>query len=114
MDQPQIHRVDHIAVRVSEPEALAQFFTDVLGLERKGTSTRALFPLPGGVTIAVFPIGANQGGIGERTASLIPDHIAIAVDSVSATKQYLEARGYEFDGDMMIAPGGLCLQFVEV
>ncbi|WP_053959462.1 VOC family protein [Sulfobacillus thermosulfidooxidans] len=113
MERPRIQHVDHIAVRVSEPEALAEFFTNVLGLERKGTSTRALFSLPGGITIAVFPIGANQGGISERTTSLVPDHIAITVDDFAAMKAFLESKGYEFDGDMMIAPGGLCLQFVE-
>jgi len=104
--------LDHVAVRVSDPDALSQFLTDVLGVERHGTDTRRLFNLPGGVTLAVFPVGADSGGIGDRGESRLPDHMALRVDSLEAVKAHLGQHGYELDGDMLMAPGGLVLQFV--
>ncbi len=112
METPKIGAVDHIAVRVEDPTQLGKFLIDVLGLTRRGTDTRGLYALPGGVTLAVFPVGADQGGIGTRDATRLPDHIAVKVDHFEEFESYLKSRGFELDGDMLIAPGGLCLQFV--
>ncbi len=112
MESPKIGAVDHIAVRVEDPGELGKFLTEVLGLTRRGTETRGLYALPGGVTLAVFPVGAEQGGIGERGHSRLPDHIAVKVADYEEFEADLKARGFELDGDMLIAPGGLCLQFV--
>ncbi len=112
MESPKIGGVDHIAVRVTDPAELGKFLTEVLGLTRRGTETRGLYALPGGTTLAVFPVGADQGGIGERATPRLPDHIAVKVDHYQEFEAYLKSRGYELDGDMLIAPGGLCLQFV--
>ena len=104
--------LDHVAVRVEDPDALTKFLTEVLGVERRGTETRRLFGLPGGVTLAVFPVGANQGGIGDRSGTRLPDHLALHVDSLDGVRKHLAAHGYAMDGDMVAAPGGLVLQFV--
>jgi predicted enzyme related to lactoylglutathione lyase len=104
--------LDHVAVRVEDPRALGQFLQEVFQLERRGTETRALYDLPGGVTLAVFPIGANQGGIAARGERLVPDHLALRVDSLDAVRTHLAGFGHQLDGDMLVAPGGLCLQFV--
>ncbi len=109
----KIGAVDHIAVRSADAEALSEFLTDVLGLTRKGSASRRLYDLDGGVTLAVFSVGTNQGGLGEREAERLPDHIAVRVDSLEKMRQHLAGAGYTLDGDMLVAPGGLCLQFVD-
>lgn len=105
--------VDHIAVRTTDADALTVFLTDVLGLSRQGSNARRLFPLPGGVTLAVFAAGTPGGGLGSVEAEKLPDHIALRVEDVEAVRAVLAARGYVMEGDMVVAPGGLCLQFVE-
>lgn len=105
--------LDHVAVRVEDPAKLSGFLAEVFGLSRRGTETRGLFDLPGGVTLAVFPIGADQGGIASRADKLVPDHMAFRVGSLSSVTEHLKGFGYELNGDMLVAPGGLCLQFVE-
>ncbi len=104
--------LDHVAVRVADPEALTEFLTNTMGVERRGTDTRRLFSLPGGVTLAVFPVGADQGGIGDRSGARLPDHLALRVDSLDAVRSHLAEHGYQLEGDMVAAPGGLVLQFV--
>lgn len=104
--------LDHVAIRVEDPVALHGFLTEVLGLERKGTDTRGLYALPGGVTLAVFQVGTEEGGRGERSAPRVPDHLALRASSLGAVRERLSAHGYTLDGDMVMAPGGLCVQFV--
>lgn len=106
-------RVDHVAVRVHDPDALDEFLTTVLGLTRQGSRRRALYSLPGGVTLAVFGIGEEQGGLGDRAQGRLPDHMAFRVDDMAQWASHLASRGYPLEGDMVMAPGGLCLQFVE-
>jgi catechol 2,3-dioxygenase-like lactoylglutathione lyase family enzyme len=105
--------LDHVAVRVEDPAALHQFLQEVLGLERKGTALRGVYALPGGVSLAVFPVGAESGGQGDRQSTRLPDHVALRVDSLRAAEEKLAAHGYHLTGDMVVAPGGLCVQFVE-
>src|SRR5579875_17090 len=62
----ELGALDHVAIRVEDPEALHEFLTEVLGLERRGTATRGLYALAGGVTLAVFRVGTEEGGQGER------------------------------------------------
>lgn len=105
--------LDHVAVRVEDPAQLARFLTEVFQLKQRGTETRGLFDLPGGVTLAVFPIGSAGGGIGRRDERKVPDHLAFQVDRLEEVREHLSAFGYTLEGDMMVAPGGLCLQFTE-
>lgn len=108
----ELGALDHVAVRVEDAAALHGFLTEVLGLQRKGTETRGLYALPGGVTLAVFQVGTEEGGQGERHATRVPDHLALRAASLAAVEKTLATHGYALDGDMVMAPGGLCVQFV--
>ncbi|MGC8486683.1 MAG: VOC family protein [Clostridia bacterium] len=108
----ELGALDHVAVRVEDPTALHGFLTEVLGLERKGTATRGLYALPGGVTLAVFAVGTEDGGHGDRHASRVPDPLALRASSLKDVEARLSEHGYKLDGDMVMAPGGLCVQFV--
>lgn len=109
----QLGAIDHIAVRVDDPEALGRFLQDVLGLRAEGSASRRLYPLPGGQRLAVFATGGNSGGIGDKAGSRLPDHIALRVDNFVEFSRFLAQKGFPLEGDMLSAPGGLVLQFVE-
>lgn len=108
----QLGALDHVAVRVEDPQMLHGFLTEVLGLERRGTASRGLYALPGGVTLAVFQVGTEEGGQGERHQTRVPDHLALRASSLKDVEARLTEHGYALDGDMVMAPGGLCVQFV--
>ncbi len=98
--------VDFAILPTTDLERSVAFYSDILGLPsgpRYGTDVGAEFET-GNLTIAAFNFDAV--GMEPRPANSGP--IALRVDDVAAAKAELEARGVEFQGD--IVDSGVCHQ----
>jgi catechol 2,3-dioxygenase-like lactoylglutathione lyase family enzyme len=93
-DQQMPRRVGHFALRVLEPEKIAEFYRtvfDLTELEKPGTDPNHYLS-DGKVTLAIFPwqITDFEGSGIERPAL---DHIGFKVESMTAFKADLEKYG---------------------
>jgi predicted enzyme related to lactoylglutathione lyase len=93
-----VNEVDFVAVPTRDFEKAAEFYADVLGLERSkrwGEMPAGEFET-GNLTLAVM----QSDGFGmEFSAHTAP--IALQVDDVDAARSELEEKGVEFKGDTM-------------
>jgi catechol 2,3-dioxygenase-like lactoylglutathione lyase family enzyme len=92
----KVEKVDFVSVLTEDIARAKQFYGDTLGLpiESEGESD-VEFSL-GQVTLDVF----DPSSIGEEFAPS-PAGIAIRVPDVAAARAELEARGVEFDGEIV-------------
>lgn len=94
----KINFLDHVAIRVNNIEATAQWYEEVLGLKRLETETYwGPFPImvqAGKSGIAIFP--KKEGDVLEQVTSRM--HIAFNVDKESfrAFQHTFEQKGIEF------------------
>jgi catechol 2,3-dioxygenase-like lactoylglutathione lyase family enzyme len=96
-DQQMPRRVSHVALRVIEPEKIAEFYRTVFDLTEleKPAGDRNHYLSDGKVTLAIFPwqITDFEGSGIERPAL---DHIGFKVESLSAFKVDLEKYGAQY------------------
>ena len=98
-----IERTDFIAVPVQDRERAAQFYGDVLGLEKNPNSTETWFEFEtGNVTLALV----SPEMIGAPFAPLPIGSIAMRVADMDAARARLEAAGVEFQGEQW--DSGVC------
>lgn len=101
-DQEQPRRVSHIALRVLEPDLIAEYYRSVFELTEleKPSGDPNHYLSDGRVTLAIFPWQINdfEGSGIERPAL---DHIGFKVESLSAFKadldKYMTAHNAEAD-----------------
>jgi catechol 2,3-dioxygenase-like lactoylglutathione lyase family enzyme len=93
-----VERTDFISVPVRDMERATRFYTDTLGLPN--TSADGRFPeIQLGENISLYLIDPTNIG-GEFTGPHSA-HIALRVPDVAETRKELEAKGVEFQGDIL-------------
>lgn len=99
--------VDFVTIPSRDPEALAPFYADVLGLERSQSWQRAGEPPlgiefeAGGLTLAL--VASDAMGIGFQPSR---HPIALHVADVAAARAELESRGVSFGAETI--DSGVC------
>ena len=102
MVSPVIERTDFVSVPVTDLEKSTAWYRDTLGLEQIGTGAWPEFQL--GDNLSLYLIDPTN--IGQEFKGPHTSHIALRVPDVEATREELEGRGIQFDGD--IFDTGVC------
>jgi catechol 2,3-dioxygenase-like lactoylglutathione lyase family enzyme len=92
-----VERTDFISVPVTDMERAKRFYEETLGLPR--ISERGFPEYQLGENVSVYLIRMEDVGgsySGPHTA-----HIALRVPDVAETRRELEAKGVEFEGDIL-------------
>lgn len=93
----------HLLLQVSDLEATARFYVEVLGFTERDRGTlrdgRPLITLRQGLGLTVFPAGARPG---PRTV----DHIAFRVEALPPFQDRLAAAGHAYEGPVTTAAYG--------
>jgi catechol 2,3-dioxygenase-like lactoylglutathione lyase family enzyme len=97
----QVEQVDFVSVLTQDIARAKEFYGDTLGLPLETEGENDLEFTLGQVTLDVF----DPSSIGQDFAPT-PAGIAIRVPDVAASRAELEAKGVEFDGD--IVDTGVC------
>jgi catechol 2,3-dioxygenase-like lactoylglutathione lyase family enzyme len=97
-----VERVDFISVPVTDLERSTAWYRDTLGLEQVSQGAWPEFQL--GKNLSLYLM--DPKGIGQEFSGPHNAHIALRVPDVAATREELEARGIEFEGD--ISDSGVC------
>ena len=92
----EVEKVDFVSVLTQDLPRAKRFYSEVLGLEIESEGEHDLEFGLGQVTLDVF----DPSSIGQ-SFSPSPAGIAIRVPDVAATRAELEAKGVEFDGDIV-------------
>jgi catechol 2,3-dioxygenase-like lactoylglutathione lyase family enzyme len=92
-----VERTDFISVPVTDVERAERFYGDTLGLPK--ISTRGFPEFQLGENVSVYLIRMEDVG-GEWTAPHSA-HVALRVPDVAETRKELEAKGVEFEGDIL-------------
>jgi catechol 2,3-dioxygenase-like lactoylglutathione lyase family enzyme len=92
----QVERTDFVSVPVTNLERSTEFYRDTLGLpEVPGDGSWPEFQLGENLTLYLI----DPTNIGQEFTSPHSAHIALRVPDVEETRQALQARGVEFDGE---------------
>jgi len=92
-----VERTDFISVPVTDMERATRFYEETLGLPR--ISERGFPQYPLGENVSVYLIRMEDVGSsysGPHTA-----HVALRVPDVAESRKELEAKGVEFEGDIL-------------
>jgi catechol 2,3-dioxygenase-like lactoylglutathione lyase family enzyme len=92
-----VERTDFISVPVTDVERATSFYRDTLGLEQ--VSEGGWPELQLGENVSLYLIDPTN--IGREFTAPHTSHIALRVPDVAETRQELEGRGVEFDGDTL-------------
>jgi catechol 2,3-dioxygenase-like lactoylglutathione lyase family enzyme len=92
----EVEKVDFVSVLTQDIPRAKRFFAETLGLEIESESESDVEFRLGQVTLDVF----DPTSVGQEFAPS-PAGIAIRVPDVAATRAELEAKGVEFDGDVV-------------
>jgi catechol 2,3-dioxygenase-like lactoylglutathione lyase family enzyme len=93
----QVERTDFISVPVQDMERATAFYRDTLGLPQVSTVGFPEFQL--GENVSVYLLDMEQ--VGSRFTAPHSAHIALRVPDVAETRKRLEAKGVEFEGDIL-------------
>jgi catechol 2,3-dioxygenase-like lactoylglutathione lyase family enzyme len=96
-----VERVDFVSVLTQDIPRAKRFYSEVLGLPIESEGEHDLEFTAGQITLDVF----DPSSIGQQFAPS-PAGIALRVPDVAAARTELEAKGVEFDGD--IVQTGVC------
>jgi catechol 2,3-dioxygenase-like lactoylglutathione lyase family enzyme len=92
-----VERTDFISVPVTDMERATRFYGETLGLPRVGDGGFPEFQL--GENVSVYLL--DMESIGRRFTAPHSAHFALRVPDVAETRAELEARGVEFEGDIL-------------
>jgi catechol 2,3-dioxygenase-like lactoylglutathione lyase family enzyme len=94
----QVERTDFVSVSVTDLERSTRFYEEALGLERvPGNGAWPEFELGENLSLYLMdPTNIGSSFQGPHTA-----HIALRVPDVAETRQELEVRGVEFEGEIL-------------
>jgi catechol 2,3-dioxygenase-like lactoylglutathione lyase family enzyme len=93
----RVERTDFISVPVTDMERATRFYRETLGLPQVSEQGFPEFQL--GENVSVYLLDMSKVGSswkGPHTA-----HVALRVPDVAETRRELEAKGVEFEGDIL-------------
>ena len=95
------YRIEHVGIGGADPEALAAWYSSVLGFReffRSSATPPVIFLEDGeGAWIEIFP--RREGDPSPSPEERWPMHLAVAVEDFEAAVSDLEARGAKFIAD---------------
>ncbi|MGH2972513.1 MAG: VOC family protein [Gaiellaceae bacterium] len=92
-----VERTDFVSVPVTDMERATRFYEETLGLPK--ISTRGFPEFQLGENVSVYLIRMED--VGSSWSAPHSAHIALRVPDVAETRKELEAKGVEFDGDIL-------------
>jgi catechol 2,3-dioxygenase-like lactoylglutathione lyase family enzyme len=93
-----VERTDFISVPVTDVERATSFYRDTLGLEQIAEGPG--FPeFQLGENVSVYLL--NMEAVGSQWSAPHTAHVALRVPDVAETRRELEAKGVEFEGDVL-------------
>jgi catechol 2,3-dioxygenase-like lactoylglutathione lyase family enzyme len=92
-----VERTDFVSVPVRDAERAIRFYRDTLGLEQVSKGGWPEFQL--GENVSLYLIDPTK--IGQEFSAPHTAHIALRVPDVAETRNELEGRGVEFDGETL-------------
>ncbi|HJX46254.1 MAG TPA: VOC family protein, partial [Gaiellaceae bacterium] len=92
-----VERTDFISVPVTDMERSKQFYGETLGLEQIGNLSFPEFQL--GENISVYLL--DMEAVGSSFTAPHTANIALRVPDVHEARKELEAKGVEFEGDVL-------------
>ena len=97
----QTEGIDHVAILVRDVAASAEWYQDVLGLERRHQDVWGDFPAVvgvGGTSLALFPVAAADPKPRPDRDTIAMRHVAFRVTrrNVEGAKAHLTVRGIPF------------------
>jgi catechol 2,3-dioxygenase-like lactoylglutathione lyase family enzyme len=93
----RVERTDFVSVPVRDVERATRFYRDTLGLEQVSEGGWPEFQL--GENVSLYLIDPTN--IGREFSAPHTAHIALRVPDVAETRNELEGRGVEFDGEIL-------------
>jgi catechol 2,3-dioxygenase-like lactoylglutathione lyase family enzyme len=93
----RVERTDFVSVPVRDVERATRFYRDTLGLEQVSEAGWPEFQL--GENVSLYLIDPTN--IGQEFRAPHTAHIALRVPDVAETRNELEGRGVEFDGEIL-------------
>ena len=95
----QVERADFVSVPVADMARARRFYGDTLGLPPVGKVDEAWPEFQLGENVSLYLI--DPANIGQQFTAPHSSHIALRVPDVAATRTELEAKGVEFQGDIL-------------
>ena len=92
-----VERTDFVSVPVTDLERSTRFYRETLGLEQIGEGGWPEFQL--GENVSLYLIDPTN--IGQTFTAPHSSYIALRVPDVAETRAELEARGVEFEGEVL-------------
>lgn len=98
----KLNFLDHVAIRAADLERSANWYAEVLGLERhlpKAWGEFPIFMISGKFGVAIFPADTPLAAIGKKYRGVKIDHFAFNVDAENFAKarKHYEALGLEYE-----------------
>jgi catechol 2,3-dioxygenase-like lactoylglutathione lyase family enzyme len=92
-----VERTDFISVPVTDMERSKSFYRDTLGLEQVSELGFPEFQLGENVSLYLL----NMDALGSQFTAPHTAHIALRVPDVTETRNELESRGVDFEGEIL-------------
>jgi catechol 2,3-dioxygenase-like lactoylglutathione lyase family enzyme len=92
----EVERVDFVSFLTQDLGRAKRFYTEVLGLRLEGEGESNMELTCGQVTLDIF----DPSSVGQPFAPS-PDGLSLRVGDVTAARSELEAKGIEFDGEIL-------------
>ena len=88
-------RINHIAIRTTDPDKTAAFYKEVFGLEEVGLARSGYYLSDGYINLAILKANEEAVGASPRDAAGYSgiDHLGFMVDDLEEIKERLEAAG---------------------
>jgi catechol 2,3-dioxygenase-like lactoylglutathione lyase family enzyme len=95
----QVERTDFVSVPVADMARARQFYAETLGLPPVGKTDDAWPEFQLGENVSLYLI--DPANMGQQFTAPHSAQIALRVADVTATRAELEAKGVEFQGDIL-------------
>jgi catechol 2,3-dioxygenase-like lactoylglutathione lyase family enzyme len=94
-----VERTDFISVPVQDTERAVRFYGETLGLPRVPGPDQGFPEFQLGENVSVYLLDMTK--VGSQFTAPHTAHVALRVADVAAARKELEAKGVEFEGDIL-------------